>query len=163
MKKKIVALMMAGLMAFAMTACGNTESKPKEDPKTTQDAPTEDIKEKVTYQTILDEYTQKIADTTPGLVEEYNTESASVAGDINALAELSNSKIEKLAEISNEGIQKMAELMYANSDEYSVYEEWSLKLTDVYTQYSTQITDAYTASASNMSTEDLMNSLENMQ
>ena len=56
----------------------------------------------------------------------------------------------------------MATLMQKNGDEYSVYEEWSLKLTDVYTQYATQITDAYTASAAGMSTEDIMNSLNSL-
>ena len=56
----------------------------------------------------------------------------------------------------------MATLMQKNGDEYSVYEEWSLKLTDVYTQYAKQITDAYTSSAAGMSTEDLMNSLDSL-
>ena len=54
----------------------------------------------------------------------------------------------------------MAKLMQKSGDEYSVYEEWSLKLTDVYTEYAKQITDAYTNSASGMSTEDLLNSLK---
>ena len=116
----------------------------------------------VTYQSILDDYTKKIADATPGLVEEYNNEAAPIAGDLNALAELSNSKVEKLAEISNQGVSEMATLMQKNGDEYSVYEEWSLKLTDVYTQYAKQITDAYTSSAAGMSTEDLMNSLDSL-
>ena len=48
--------------------------------------------------------------------------------DLNALAELSNSKVEKLAEISNQGVSEMATLMQKNGDEYSVYEEWSLKV-----------------------------------
>lgn len=99
------------------------------------------------YQEILDEYTKKIQEATPGLIEEYNTEAASKSGDINALAEISNAKISKLAEISNEGIEKMASLMLKNGDESSVYEEWAGKLTNVYMEQSQQITDAYMSSA----------------
>ena len=170
MRKKLVALMMVGAMAFSMAACGgsdeaepaaeetqieeNTESK-------SEDAESSDSEE-VTYQSILDDYTKQIQDATPGLVEEYNTESADKAGDIEALAELSNSKVEKLAEICNEGIEKMAKLMLENGDDQETYEEWAGKLQDVYTEYSAQITDAYTNSATDMSTEDLLNSLESM-
>lgn len=170
MRKKLVALMLAGAMAFSMASCGgsdeaepaaeetqveeNTESK-------SEDAESSDSEE-VTYQIILDDYTKQIQDATPGLVEEYNTESADKAGDIEALAELSNSKVEKLAEICNEGIEKMAKLMLENGDDQETYEEWAGKLQDVYTEYSAQITDAYTNSATDMSTEDLLNSLESM-
>lgn len=53
--------------------------------------------------------------------------------------------------------------MNKNGDEYETYEDWAGKLQDVYMEYSTQITDAYTDSASGMSTEDLMESLESLQ
>ena len=56
----------------------------------------------------------------------------------------------------------MAELMLKNGDDQETYEEWAGKLQDVYTEYSTQITDAYTSSTTDMSTEDLLNSLESM-
>lgn len=170
MRKKLVALMMVGAMAFSMASCGgsdeaepaaeetqveeNTESK-------SEDAESSDSEE-VTYQSILDDYAKQIQDATPGLVEEYSTESADKAGDIEALAELSNSKVEELAEICNEGVEKMAELMLENGDDQETYEEWAGKLQDVYTEYSAQITDAYTNSATDMSTEDLLNSLESM-
>lgn len=170
MRKKLVALMLVGAMAFSMASCGgsdeaesaaeetqveeNTESK-------SEDAESSDSEE-VTYQSILDDYTKQIQDATPGLVEEYNTESADKAGDIEALAELSNSKVEELAEICNEGVEKMAELMLENGDDQETYEEWAGKLQDVYTEYSAQITDAYTNSATDMSTEELLNSLESM-
>ena len=45
------------------------------------------------YQSILDEYTQKITEAAPQLVDEFNEEAAGKNGDINALAELSNSKV----------------------------------------------------------------------
>lgn len=161
MKKKIVTMLLIGTMALSMTACGGDKEPVKNNEPKAEKVEKEPEVE-VTYQSILDDYTQKIADATPALVEEYNNESAAIAGDLNALAELSNSKVGKLAEISNQGVSEMATLMQKNGDEYSVYEEWSLKLTDVYTQYATQITDAYTASAAGMSTEDLMNSLNSL-
>ena len=161
MKKKIVAMILVGAMALSITACsGDKEPSKNNEPKTEKVEKEPEVE--VTYQSILDDYTQKIADATPGLVEEYNNESAAIADDLNALAELSNSKVEKLAEISNQGVSEMATLMQKNGDEYSVYEEWSLKLTDVYTQYAAQITDAYTTSAAGMSTEDIMNSLNSL-
>ena len=146
MKKKILVAILAATMALSITACRGSEQK-EEETKTESAEEAEPEKEEVTYQSILDEYTQKIIDATPGLVEEYNTEAADKAGDVNALAELSNSKVEKLAEISNDGVEKMAELMTKNGDEYDTYEEWAAKLTDVYMQQSQQITDAYMASA----------------
>lgn len=145
-----MAILLIATMTLSMTACGgnsaetdNTSTKSEQ----STDAVEEEPAEEVTYQSILDEYTQKIIDATPGLVEEYNNESADCGGDVNALAELSNAKIEKLAEISNDGITKMAELMNKNGDEYETYEKWANKLTDVYTEQSQQITDAYMNSA----------------
>lgn len=161
MKKKIVAMLLVGAMALSIAACGGGKEPTKNNESKAEKVEKEPEVE-VTYQSILDDYTKKIADATPGLVEEYNNEAAPIAGDLNALAELSNSKVEKLAEISNQGVSEMATLMQKNGDEYSVYEEWSLKLTDVYTQYAKQITDAYTSSAAGMSTEDLMNSLDSL-
>ena len=63
----------------------------------------------------------------------------------------------------NEETAEMATLMNTNADDYETYEEWAGKLQDVYTEYAAQITDAYTDSASNMSAEDIMDSLESMQ
>ena len=162
MKKKIVAMMLAGVMACGLWACGGSE-EPADSSKTQEKTGEKKDKEEVTYQSILDEYTKQIQDATPGLVEEYNNESTEKAGDINALAELSNSKIEELAKICNAGVEEMSELMLENGDDQEIYEEWAGKLQDVYTQYSAQITDAYTASTSNMSAEDIMNSLESLQ
>lgn len=161
MKNKIVALMLAGCMALSITACGGGKETPKNNESKTENVEKEPEVE-VTYQSILEEYTKKIADATPKLVEEYNKESAKISNDLNALAKLSNDKVGELAKISNDGISEMAKLMQKSGDKYSVYEEWSLKLTDVYTEYAKQITDSYTNSASGMSTEDLMNSLESI-
>lgn len=100
------------------------------------------------YQSVLDEYTQKIIDMTPNLVNEYNSESASLSGDINALAKLCNDKVSVLAGICNDGISEMAKIKLDSGDDYSVYEEWAGKLQDVYMEYANQIQDAYLNSAS---------------
>lgn len=150
MKKKIMTILLIVTMALSMTACGGASSDTEDSPEKAdqpEDNDKEEISEDITYESILAEYTQKIIDATPGLVEEYNNESASCGGDITKLAELSNSKVEKLAEISNEGMTKMAELMTENMDEYTTYEEWANKLTDIYMEQSQQITDAYMNSA----------------
>lgn len=99
-----------------------------------------------TYESILNEYTKKIEEAAPKLVEEYNSEYPNVKNGLEGLAELSNKKIEKLAIISNEGIFKMAELMHEVSGNYADYEIWAEKLMDVYTKEAQKIIDVYLAS-----------------
>lgn len=100
------------------------------------------------YQAILDEYTKKIKDAVPGLVQEYNNEAANNQGGVEGLATISNEKVAKLAEISNEGVTKMAEVhLTSGSGKYENYEDWATKLTDVYMSEAQAITDAYMASA----------------
>ena len=96
-----------------------------------------------TYESILDDYSKQIADATPGLIEEYNSEAAASDGTIDAKAQICNDKVSELAKISNDGVSEMAQLMYRKGDEYSTYEEWSGKLYDVYMEYAGQIQDAY--------------------
>lgn len=111
------------------------------------DSTEEEQTDDTSYQSILDEYSKKLKEATPGLVDEYKNEAAKHSGDINKLAEISNDKVGKLAEISNEGIGEMANIMYLNGDDYDTYEEWSQKLMDVYTEYAEKIMDAYIDSA----------------
>ena len=97
------------------------------------------------YEEIYDDYSQRIIDATPELIEEFNTEAAEHSGDIDALAELCNDKIGELAEIEVEGTEVMAAFMYANysDDAYDEYESWAGELYEVYEEYAGQITDAY--------------------
>lgn len=142
LKKGIFALIIACVLALTLTGCGNSNSKSDESAQTATEQPKE-----VTYESILEDYTQKLKEQTPVLVDEYKSEAKEKAGDVQALAELSNAKIAKLATTCDEGIAEMAKIMQKNGDEYSTYEEWSLKLTDVYMEQSELITDAYTDSA----------------
>lgn len=134
--KGLFALILAAVVALVLAGCsGGASEKKAEQPK------------EVTYESILEDYSAQLKEQAPVLVDEYKAEAKEKAGDITALAELSNAKIAKLAETCDAGIGKMAELMQKNGDEYSTYEEWSLKLTDVYTDQAQLITDAYMASA----------------
>lgn len=101
------------------------------------------------YQAILDDYTEKMEDAVPGLVDEYHSESAGVS-DIEELAEICNDKVSDLAEICNEGISEMASLMYKKDDSYSTYEDWAGKLMDNYTEIADEIMDAYLDSSASM-------------
>lgn len=87
----------------------------------------------------MDEYSQRIRDAVPILIEEYNAEAINNTEGLQGLATLSNEKISELAEISNEGISKMAEYYYhAGSGSYDEYEEWAGKLMDVYMEEATK-------------------------
>lgn len=107
-----------------------------------------ELVENKTFEELFEEYSQKLRDSTPTLIDEYNAESANNDDGIEGLAELSNEKIEKLAAISTEGVSKMAALMYQSSDNtIDEYEEWASKLQDVYMEEAQKITQAYMDSA----------------
>lgn len=120
MKKVLLMGLVVLLVVLSFAGCGNEQ----------------------TYDSVLKEYTAKIEEVTPTLVEEFKTETAGIT-DITKLAEISNAKVQKLAEISTEGISKMAEIKLKNNDDNSVYEEWAQKLTDVYEREAKKITDEY--------------------
>lgn len=94
------------------------------------------------YAGILEMYTQKMKDAVPGLVREYENESAGVT-DIMELAEICNDKVGDLAEICNEGVGKMADLMYKKGDSYDTYNGWAEKLLNNYTDIAQEIQEAY--------------------
>lgn len=134
--KKVLSLLLVLGVCFGLTGCGEskTDNTPeKEETETTT----------TTYESILDDYTKKLTEATPSLVEEFKAEAQDKKDDINALAELSNTKTTELAEICNEGVEKMAELKLKNGDDDATYEDWANKLQDVYTEQAKQISDAY--------------------
>lgn len=125
--KKILSMgVVAMLVVLLLTACGGGQ----------------------TYEDVLKEYTDKIEQAAPTLVEEFRTESSGIT-DITKLAEISIAKIQKLAEISTEGIGKMAEIRLKNNDGNGLYEDWAKKLTDVYEREAKKITDEYDKVANN--------------
>ena len=151
MKKiTILGIVLSGLFLTACSATGNVEKGESSSYKTekTNEAKSEKLTEEQQDQFILDEYSKKITDATPGLIDEYNAEATSNAYGLEGLATISNSKVSKLAEISTEGMSKMAEVMMSNgSGKQDTYNEFSKKMTDVYTTEAAKITEAYTSSA----------------
>lgn len=123
------------------------ESVPSTIPSTVEDT-TSSSGGKKTYQSILDDYTQKIEEATPRLIEEYYEEADLNTNGLEGLATLSNDKVLELADICTEGVEEMAEIMwYTGTDSYNEYEEWAAKLYDVYTDEAGKITEAYMNSA----------------
>ncbi len=116
------------IMSIDIDAPGEDSTAPSASKDTTKQAepkPTESKSEKSStdktkahsaqgvskYETIYNEYAQKIRDAAP------------------------TSSISELAEIANEGVGKMAEYMWTakgTDGQYATYEEWSGKLMDVY-------------------------------
>lgn len=170
--KKLIAMLLTAGMCISLVGCSLRDKK--ETPSTTQtvtvsesEKTTEVITEEITessqeeetsvsitqsstemYQAVLDEYSQKIKDAVPGLIEEYNTEAANNTDGLTGLAKLCNDKVGELAKISNEGIGKMAEIMlYHGSGKQDEYTEWAEKLMNVYTEEAGKIQDVYMDSA----------------
>ena len=126
MKKILTMGLVVMLVILSMTGCGGGQ----------------------TYEDVLSEYTEKIEEATPILIEEFKTETSGIT-DVTKLAEISNQKIQRLAGISTEGISKMAEIRLKNNDDNNVYEEWAQKLTDVYEREAKKITDEYEVVSNN--------------
>lgn len=133
-KKSLLMMLLSMLLVLGLTACGGTDSSDEEKEK------------EVTYQSILDEYTTKLDEATPTLVDEYNEEATGIT-DINELAKICTSKTEDLAKICTDGVSEMAKLKLEKGDDDATYTEWATKLQDVYSTDAMQITDAYTNSA----------------
>lgn len=150
MKKQVLAIALAGAMALTMVGCSSGASSSSSSSAASSAASSSSAAQQAstdTYESILADYSAQIEAEAPVLVEEYNTEAASLGSDVQAKAQLSNDKISELAKISTEGTEKMAELMMKKGDDYSVYEDWANQLNDVYMAQSQLITDAYMASA----------------
>lgn len=94
------------------------------------------------YGDIYEEYTAKLQEATPRLIEEFRT-AAEGETDVIRLAELSTAKTEELALISTEGMQKMAEVQVEYNSDYTAYDEWAAKLMDVYTTEAEKINAVY--------------------
>ena len=100
------------------------------------------------YESIYNEYAQKIRDAAPGLIEEFNSEAKANTSGNTGLAEISNAKISKLAEIENQGTQEMAGFMITKGKgNFAEYSEWAGKLNAVCTEESAKITNAYLSTA----------------
>ena len=154
--KKALSFLLALLMVISLCACGDTSTPATDDTSSSEQSnePVEsEVEEPVveeetgytSYQEILDAYTVKLQEATPGLIEEYNAENT---GGLEGLATICNEKVSSLAEISMEGIQEMANLyLHVGDGTDNEYQEWSGKLQDVYLTEAAKIQEAYMESA----------------
>ena len=143
MKKIILVLLVLAITMTMAAGCSNIDmSSSDETPK---------VGELIfgSYEDILNEYSKKLREATPKLIEEYNEEAKNNQDGLMGLATICNDKVSKLAEISVEGTQEMAELhLKKGSGSYDEYSEWADKLNAVYMEEAAKIQDAYMKSAS---------------
>ena len=100
------------------------------------------------YQAILDDYTARLQNAVPELIDEYNAEAAENDAGLNGLATICNAKVSELAAISVEGMEEMARYYYRHgSGAYEEYSEWTGKLQDVYMTEAAKIQAVYMDSA----------------
>lgn len=160
MKKTIKLIFLVSLVllacTFVFTACVEiTESGDENDSAEGEgNNITDSIKDKIeevifgSYEEILNEYSQKLRNATPKLIEEYNEEAKSNQDGLIGLATICNNKVSKLAEISMEGVQEMAQLLLEKGNgSYDEYSEWAGKLQDVYMEEAAKIQEVYMDSA----------------
>lgn len=157
--KKTLGFLLALLMAISLCACGDTSSPATNDTSSPEqssepvesvvdEGPVEEETGYTSYQEILDAYTVKLQEATPGLIEEYNAEAAENTDGLEGLATICNEKVSSLAEISMEGTQEMANLyLHVGDGTDNEYQEWSGKLQDVYLTEAAKIQEAYMESA----------------
>lgn len=157
--KKTLSFLLALLMVISLCACGDTSTPATDDTSSPEQSsepvesvvdeePVEEETGYTSYQEILDAYTVKLQEATPGLIEEYNAEAAENTGGLEGLATICNEKVSALAEISMEGTQEMANIYLHSGDGTSEeYQEWGSKLQEVYLAEAAKIQEAYMQSA----------------
>lgn len=161
MKKKFMALLLISVLGSSLVACGDTKTnEPVKEDEIVEEVKEDEETDDSTYEAVLEDYSKKLKDQAVVLAEEYNNEAAEFDGNLEDLAELVNSKVEKLANTSTEGMEKMALIMTKNGDEYEIYEEWALKLSDVYTEEAQKIMENYLNSGAEMNMDDLLEQVE---
>ena len=147
-KKNIVILVVIIALVLACAACTSNPANSNSTESQSDGGASTSTSGDKTYQSVLDDYTKKLQDATPGLIEEYNAEAATNQGGLEGLANIANAKVSELAKICNDGVSEMAELMLSTgsgtSDEY---EEWATKLQNIYSAEAQKIMDNYTNSA----------------
>lgn len=108
----------------------------------------ENLQQKKTYETVFDDYAERLRSATPLLIEEYNAEAADNDNGLNGLAEIANEKVGCLADLVNVGVEELAKVMYTTgSGKYEEYQDWATRLYDVYEEEASKIYDVYMNSA----------------
>ena len=120
MKKILVGILLA-MMMLTLTACGEPE----------------------TYESIYEKYSQKIVDATTKYIEKAEKESASLAGNTDALEDLCSDKVIELIEIADDGMSAFIDLTNKEGNQSDEWEYWNNKLRDVLDEQVDRLNDAY--------------------
>ena len=138
MKKifRIIPLLL--VLCVVLVGCGVPSVAPNGDEKVSLNS----------YEDILNEYSKKLREATPVLIEEYTEAAKNNQDGLTGLATLCNEKVSELAKISTDGTQAMATLhLKKGSGSYEEYSEWAGKLQAVYMEEAAKIQDVYMKSA----------------
>ncbi|WP_419155193.1 hypothetical protein [Weissella minor] len=139
----MIVLVAVAAVGFAVSNSGSDSAKETNSSTTKKQADS--------YESIYDDYSEKLKAETPKLIKEYDDESKDNQDGVDGLAKISNSKVEDLAKINAEGVKKMAKYMLKHGsgkgDSKEEYEDWAEKLTAVYSDEGQKITDHYIQSA----------------
>ncbi len=142
--KKIALVSLIVAVTISLCSCGSVASVINQEQEMKK---VDETKNTNTYEKVLEEYSVRLQEATPKLIEEYKTEATKNTDGLNGLANLCTDKVSKLAKISTEGTQEMAQIMLdSGSGSYDEYQEWAMKLQDIYMEEATKIQDAYMSS-----------------
>ncbi len=154
--KKRLSLVLAIFMVLSLCACSSPFSTVQPGGQADEQGSNPDEQKSATaktvkydsYQAILDDYTVKLQNATPGLIEEYKSEAANNNDGLEGLATICNAKVAELAKISNDGVSEMAKYYYEHGNgSYDEYSQWAGKLLEVYKEEAGKIQDVYIKSA----------------
>lgn len=154
--KKRLSLVLAIFMVLSLCACSSPFSTVQPGRQADEQGSNPDEQKSATaktvkydsYQAILDDYTVKLQNATPGLIEEYKSEAANNNDGLEGLATICNAKVAELAKISNDGVSEMAKYYYEHGNgSYDEYSQWAGKLLEVYKEEAGKIQDVYIKSA----------------
>lgn len=96
------------------------------------------------YQSIYDEYSKRMSDMTPNLIDEYKSKARQNTQGLNGLGDIYWDVQEKEADLYWEGQSEMAEYYWDNgSGVYSEYQDWVGKLYDVYQEETEKLFQAH--------------------
>lgn len=136
---------------LALTIDGNTVSFVRTDSNKTEKESSEKIEVTKTndkgvgvYESIYNEYSQKLKEVNSRLIKEYRKEAQANLDNDDALYRLLENKIESLTKIYDEGEKKMDDHYFAdeNADD-DEYDEWSEKLYEAYSNVEEQLSEIY--------------------
>lgn len=133
-------------------ASSTTKPKNKETASSTQESKTGTLTDQL--QTIMTDYTKKLEEQTPRLIEEYQAEIQNNQNGVMGLSAIANQKARALQAISDEGISKLqATYQAAPTKEGIDLANWINQLSADYTEQVAKISDIYLRTSASVQAE----------